>query len=205
MSGAQWANEHWVDATIVAIGAMYEKNSFAAFMEAAPLLLKLTENIINSPNEEKYRQIRLRNPTIQKKLVSCVGVVDALEGMGWVTRVENMEQKMFWDRPLADLQRLELGLEELNKRMSQWTDKSSRALTKEEKEKKERDEVLKQIQDDKMNRQRNQLYKQQLRESEARTAAAAAAAATTTTTGATGAPLTLKSEPSAPAGPTDRP
>ena len=165
------------------------------------------------PNFLPPTQIRLRNPTIQKKLVSCVGVVDALEGMGWVTRVENMEQKMFWDRPPADLKRLELGHEELTKRLSQWTDKSTRALTKEDKEKKERDEVLKQIQDDKMSRQRNQLYKQQLRESEARTAAEAAAAAaaaaaassTAATTATTDAPLTLTSEPSAPAGPTDRP
>ncbi|XP_068603441.1 peptide-N(4)-(N-acetyl-beta-glucosaminyl)asparagine amidase [Brachionichthys hirsutus] len=53
------------------------------FLEAANLLLTYADNILRYPNEEKYRSIRLGNPTFSRKLLPIKGAVECLFEMGF--------------------------------------------------------------------------------------------------------------------------
>lgn len=58
-------------------------NSDEVFLEVAKLLLTYADNIIRSPNEEKYRSIRIGNPTFSTKLLPVKGAVECLFEMGF--------------------------------------------------------------------------------------------------------------------------
>ncbi|XP_061174009.1 peptide-N(4)-(N-acetyl-beta-glucosaminyl)asparagine amidase-like [Saccostrea echinata] len=63
---------------------LVEENSEQQFLDAAKLLTKFADNIINNPNESKYRKIRLGNPTVESKLLPVVGALECLFEMGFV-------------------------------------------------------------------------------------------------------------------------
>eukprot|EP01064_Diplonema_japonicum_P035753 TRINITY_DN783_c0_g1_i1.p1 TRINITY_DN783_c0_g1~~TRINITY_DN783_c0_g1_i1.p1 ORF type:complete len:182 (+),score=39.78 TRINITY_DN783_c0_g1_i1:323-868(+) len=150
---SKWGNserEHWTDMVVTSIAAMYTKNAAGVFTTSAGILLKLTDNILDNPTEEKYREIRLRNNTIKEKLLKCEPVLQALEGMGWNRRVVEMEEKMFWDRPAKDLERLRLGKTEVVKYLTLIKERSE--ADPKEKERKEREEVMKKVEHDKVAR-----------------------------------------------------
>jgi hypothetical protein len=56
--------------------------------------LKLTANIVELPNEPKYRRFRSNNPAISKKLLRCPGGQDLLIALGFRTKV--MEFEEYW-------------------------------------------------------------------------------------------------------------
>lgn len=58
-------------------------NSKNDFTEAAGILLKFANNIINNPTEEKYKKIRLSNPTVENKLLPVSGALECLFEMGF--------------------------------------------------------------------------------------------------------------------------
>ncbi|XP_030269017.1 peptide-N(4)-(N-acetyl-beta-glucosaminyl)asparagine amidase isoform X2 [Sparus aurata] len=53
------------------------------FLDAAKLLLTYADNILRYPNEEKYRSIRIGNPTFSTKLLPTKGAVECLFEMGF--------------------------------------------------------------------------------------------------------------------------
>ncbi|KAM8840368.1 peptide-N(4)-(N-acetyl-beta-glucosaminyl)asparagine amidase isoform 2-T2 [Spinachia spinachia] len=59
------------------------ENSNEDFLDAAKLLLTYADNILRSPNEEKYRSIRIGNPTFSTKLLPINGAVECLFEMGF--------------------------------------------------------------------------------------------------------------------------
>ena len=145
---------------------MHNKNSVPTFLAAATLLIKLTTNIVENPRESKYRTIRMRNPQVVEKLLKCVGADEALEGMGWIKRVIDMEERLFWEREDKDLERLQLGLEELRKYVDEVNVKA--AFDPKEKEQRERKDVLDMINQDKETRARAEAAKRIARAEEER-------------------------------------
>ncbi|CAJ1084132.1 peptide-N(4)-(N-acetyl-beta-glucosaminyl)asparagine amidase [Xyrichtys novacula] len=65
-----------------AVTALFE-NSNEEFLDASKLLLTYADNIIRYPNEEKYRSIRIGNPTFSTKLLPIKGAVECLFEMGF--------------------------------------------------------------------------------------------------------------------------
>lgn len=63
---------------------LVEENSQEQFLDAAKLLLKFADNVINNPTEPKYRKIRLGNPTVESKLLPVVGALECLFEMGFI-------------------------------------------------------------------------------------------------------------------------
>ncbi|XP_076611478.1 peptide-N(4)-(N-acetyl-beta-glucosaminyl)asparagine amidase [Chaetodon auriga] len=59
------------------------ENSNDVFLDAAKLLLTYADNILRYPNEEKYRSIRIGNPTFSTKLLPIKGAVECLFEMGF--------------------------------------------------------------------------------------------------------------------------
>nr|XP_040043898.1 peptide-N(4)-(N-acetyl-beta-glucosaminyl)asparagine amidase [Gasterosteus aculeatus aculeatus] len=59
------------------------ENSNEVFLDVAKLLLTYADNILRSPNEEKYRSIRIGNPTFSTKLLPVKGAVECLFEMGF--------------------------------------------------------------------------------------------------------------------------
>ncbi|XP_023200206.1 peptide-N(4)-(N-acetyl-beta-glucosaminyl)asparagine amidase isoform X2 [Xiphophorus maculatus] len=58
-------------------------NSDEVFLDVAKLLLTYADNIIRCPTEEKYRSIRIGNPTFSTKLLPVKGAVECLFEMGF--------------------------------------------------------------------------------------------------------------------------
>ncbi|KAI3358849.1 hypothetical protein L3Q82_014735, partial [Scortum barcoo] len=59
------------------------ENSNEEFLDAAKLLLTYADNILRYPNEEKYRSIRIGNPTFSTKVLPIRGAVECLFEMGF--------------------------------------------------------------------------------------------------------------------------
>eukprot|EP01006_Ploeotia_vitrea_P024737 TRINITY_DN57541_c0_g1_i1.p2 TRINITY_DN57541_c0_g1~~TRINITY_DN57541_c0_g1_i1.p2 ORF type:complete len:198 (-),score=18.93 TRINITY_DN57541_c0_g1_i1:1582-2151(-) len=53
-------------------------------------LLRLLNNIIKDPTEQKYRQIRVTNATLQQKVFSVTNAFDFLIAMGWEDQGEHL-------------------------------------------------------------------------------------------------------------------
>ncbi|XP_073848899.1 N-glycanase Pngl [Musca autumnalis] len=60
-----------------------QRNTKEAYLEAVRIILLLLDNIINNPNEEKYRTIRMENKTIKEKLLTLEGCVELLTAIGF--------------------------------------------------------------------------------------------------------------------------
>uniref|UniRef100_A0A1A8PCK1 Peptide-N(4)-(N-acetyl-beta-glucosaminyl)asparagine amidase n=1 Tax=Nothobranchius pienaari TaxID=704102 RepID=A0A1A8PCK1_9TELE len=59
------------------------KNPRDVFLDVSKLLLTYADNILRSPNEEKFRSIRIGNPTFSTKLLPIRGAVECLFEMGF--------------------------------------------------------------------------------------------------------------------------
>ncbi|XP_037549498.1 peptide-N(4)-(N-acetyl-beta-glucosaminyl)asparagine amidase [Nematolebias whitei] len=59
------------------------ENPNEVFLDVAKLLLTYADNILRNPNEEKYRSIRIGNPTFSTKLLPIKGAVECLFEMGF--------------------------------------------------------------------------------------------------------------------------
>lgn len=59
------------------------ENSNEVFLDVSKLLLTYADNILRNPNEEKYRSIRIGNPTFSTKLLPIKGAVECLFEMGF--------------------------------------------------------------------------------------------------------------------------
>uniref|UniRef100_A0A3Q0RFA6 Peptide-N(4)-(N-acetyl-beta-glucosaminyl)asparagine amidase n=1 Tax=Amphilophus citrinellus TaxID=61819 RepID=A0A3Q0RFA6_AMPCI len=59
------------------------ENPNEVFLDVTKLLLTYADNILRYPNEEKYRSIRIGNPTFSTKLLPVKGAVECLFEMGF--------------------------------------------------------------------------------------------------------------------------
>ncbi|XP_048848793.1 peptide-N(4)-(N-acetyl-beta-glucosaminyl)asparagine amidase isoform X1 [Brienomyrus brachyistius] len=59
------------------------ENPNDVFLDASKLLLTYADNILRNPNEEKYRSIRIGNPTFSTRLLPIRGAVECLFEMGF--------------------------------------------------------------------------------------------------------------------------
>ncbi|XP_053570212.1 peptide-N(4)-(N-acetyl-beta-glucosaminyl)asparagine amidase [Bombina bombina] len=59
------------------------QNGSQVFMDASQLLLTYADNILRSPNEEKYRSIRIGNTAFSSRLLPVRGAVECLFEMGF--------------------------------------------------------------------------------------------------------------------------
>lgn len=65
------------------VATLVKENSKENFLSASDVLIKFANNVINNPNEPKYRRIRIGNPAVQSKLLNCVGAMECLFIMGF--------------------------------------------------------------------------------------------------------------------------
>ncbi|XP_037831642.1 peptide-N(4)-(N-acetyl-beta-glucosaminyl)asparagine amidase isoform X2 [Kryptolebias marmoratus] len=84
------------------------ENPNDVFLDVAKLLLTYADNILRNPNEEKYRSIRIGNPTFSTKLLPIKGAVECLFEMGFqegssmsffVTLQSNFQHVMQYEKP----------------------------------------------------------------------------------------------------------
>lgn len=63
-----------------------EKNDANAdsYVDSVTILLRILDNIIKEPHNEKYRSIRLENKVIKEQLLRLQGVRQLLEKIGFV-------------------------------------------------------------------------------------------------------------------------
>lgn len=60
-----------------------EGNSKNVYIHGIEILLKLLDNILNFPENEKYRRIRLDNKIIKDKLLKIRGMMFVLKSIGF--------------------------------------------------------------------------------------------------------------------------
>ena len=59
------------------------ENPKEVFFDVSNLLLKFANNILNDPENQKYRQIRVGNPVVEKRLLPVCGAMECLFEMGF--------------------------------------------------------------------------------------------------------------------------
>ena len=67
-----------------AVQLLFKENSKDDFLAASELLLRLAGNVLENPQQSKYRRIRLANPLIETKLLPVVGGIECLFEMGFL-------------------------------------------------------------------------------------------------------------------------
>lgn len=60
-----------------------EKNGKSVYINGVTILLKLMENLINFPSEEKYRKIKKSNVRIKTELLIVDGMIEFLLDVGF--------------------------------------------------------------------------------------------------------------------------
>ncbi|KZW04012.1 hypothetical protein EXIGLDRAFT_827948 [Exidia glandulosa HHB12029] len=73
---------------------------------ALELLLKLADNIINNPNEEKYRSFKPTNKVIQRDLVEVKGAVEYAVALGFRATVRDFQPYYEWNPKYTDQLRI---------------------------------------------------------------------------------------------------
>ncbi|KAH0560673.1 hypothetical protein KQX54_006877 [Cotesia glomerata] len=63
---------------------MLEKNDIEIQQSALKVLCELCDNIIKYPEEDKYRRIRIGNPSITDKLLPASGAIECLFELGFI-------------------------------------------------------------------------------------------------------------------------
>ena len=62
---------------------LFRENDKATFRSACEVLLRLANNVLDKPNEQKYRRIRIANPLLESKLLPVTGGMECLFEMGF--------------------------------------------------------------------------------------------------------------------------
>lgn len=60
-----------------------ERNTKEVYLETTRILLKILENIINHPRDDKHRTLKLTNPTVINKLLPVIGAMECLFAIGF--------------------------------------------------------------------------------------------------------------------------
>ena len=68
------------------------ENPTDVFLDVSNLLLRFANNVLNNPENKKYRQIRVGNPVVEKRLLPVSGAMECLFEMGF----EEVRMYMFY-------------------------------------------------------------------------------------------------------------
>jgi hypothetical protein len=60
-----------------------EENSKEVFETAVRLLVTVADNILNNPNDIKFRRLKLANKNVSEKLLPAIGAIECLFEMGF--------------------------------------------------------------------------------------------------------------------------
>lgn len=61
-----------------------EGDNHALYIDSVQILLRILDNVIREPQNDKYRTIRLENKIIKEKLLNLNGVRELLQKMGFI-------------------------------------------------------------------------------------------------------------------------
>ncbi|GLE04873.1 hypothetical protein PINS_up013854 [Pythium insidiosum] len=78
---------------------------------AAETIMKMLKNILQSPQEDKYRRVRLSNASIQAKLVSVRGALELLLESGFVQRELDGEMYLVMDAEQVSTLRIQSAID----------------------------------------------------------------------------------------------
>lgn len=67
-----------------AIRNLENAENASQYIESVTILLKILDNIIREPTNEKYRSIRSENKIIKEKLLSLNGMRELIERIGFI-------------------------------------------------------------------------------------------------------------------------
>ena len=97
-----------------ALATMVTAKQDAAIVEAATALLaKIVGNIVKSPDEEKFRQLKKTNKQVAASLLPCRGAVALLASLGFRTESVDGVDKLVLASERLDLDRLQYASEQL--------------------------------------------------------------------------------------------
>ena len=109
--GAAASAREKVDEALAAI-AMAKQDK--GIVEAATAMLsKIVANILKSPEEDKFRQLKTTNKTIAARLLPCHGAVALMASLGFRTETVDGVDKLVLTSERLDLDRLEYALGQL--------------------------------------------------------------------------------------------
>jgi peptide-N4-(N-acetyl-beta-glucosaminyl)asparagine amidase len=60
-----------------------EENTKDVFETAVRLLITVADNILNNPNDIKFRRLKLENKNVSEKLLPAIGAIECLFEMGF--------------------------------------------------------------------------------------------------------------------------
>lgn len=63
---------------------LFNENNKEDFLAASELLLRLANNVLENPDDSRYRRIRVGNPLVERKLLPVVGGLECLFDMGFL-------------------------------------------------------------------------------------------------------------------------
>ena len=67
-----------------AVKSLRAENSSDLFLQACDILLRVANNIVKQPSNERYRRLKISNPLVQDKLLPVTGAMETLFEMGFV-------------------------------------------------------------------------------------------------------------------------
>lgn len=108
---------------------IYNKNEINTLITAFELLIKLFQNIINNPNENKFKNFKLTNEAIKTKILIIPEIKDLLKVLGYEN---SSEDTLTFNN--TNLKPLEFTCEVLNKKMIYLSYKKDRPKTPPKKE-----------------------------------------------------------------------
>eukprot|EP00884_Botryococcus_braunii_P000213 jgi/Botrbrau1/10192/Bobra.116_1s0008.1 len=82
----------------------YKHEHPANVLQTLEVLDTLFSNIIDNPNESKFRKIRASNSKFASAVGAHEAAVEFLALAGWHSRVENLEKQWMFERPLDSLE-----------------------------------------------------------------------------------------------------
>lgn len=129
-------------------------------LQALRLALKLVSNLLEHPDDPKFHKFKSSNPTVSSKLFRVPGGPELVRAMGFRPLVIEFEEwfqadvSAFGIRVLREAQD---GLSRYERRIAaEWEARESERRRRLAGESKEREQILKQIQDDKEGRREKQ-------------------------------------------------
>mmetsp|Transcript_7244 Transcript_7244/g.22078 ORF Transcript_7244/g.22078 Transcript_7244/m.22078 type:complete len:185 (+) Transcript_7244:351-905(+) len=115
---------------------------------------KLVTNIVNSPEDTKYRRVRCRNETFARAVYKRPGGAALMKAIGFTIICENFEEVMVYSGDLAPLQEARsMILQHAERKENAMKADPSQRKSKAELRKEEREDILRLVENDRRERQ----------------------------------------------------
>eukprot|EP00667_Euglena_gracilis_P026937 EG_transcript_32890 len=76
---------------------LQDKNPARMVIDFCETAITILSNVVNHPTEEKYRRLKCRNATVQKKVLQCRGGDELFSSVGWRKAVYDMEEFLLYE------------------------------------------------------------------------------------------------------------